>query len=341
MSGFLRGYIYFISTYYPIIFHKSINFIRYLNFTFFGLIGSKSFVLLLEKKSISFLRSVLGFDSKFTQIFLSTDTQVKFCGFNIRLSFLSKKLSFSFNYIRSNQKYLKKVLSRLRLNQSRFSNLLIRRFYNQLFFELEKFFFVKKFNSLISYKYFYFNERRIWNFIFQLEAIRASQSLNLISSSTKENSKFISDQFFAKIRFGEVCKYQNYNFSVYNVNLQLALKESISVFSNIFGSVLPIGSSLNNSFSEFRKKVFLYYNNFYSNNGFPSTNKSVFLNKIDPSFPISNFVGLNLPRLQPDNRIYGKLCNVYKGSVLKRRFFEVLVPMVWFLIFRKVASELF
>nr|YP_009137058.1 maturase [Euglena viridis]AJF21611.1 maturase [Euglena viridis] len=237
-----------------ILFDKSIEYIRFLDYFIIGFVGSKNFVCGIQNKLTNFLKSSLHFDIKNLNLYLIHDS-IYFGGYNIRLCNLNK-LNYQFlSKLKSNKKYIPKILVRLDLSRKKISKKFIKRLQSELFLHVERIYINNGF--IPSFK-----DRRIWTHIFQLEAVRSTQFGKLLI--TKDQYSIVSNKLIAEVINIQIFEYQKYSFNLYVLKLQVALKEVFNTFPSVISnSILPFDLEFNNFLSEFRKRLFFFYNNFY------------------------------------------------------------------------------
>jgi len=120
-----------------------------------------------------------------------------------------------------------------------------------------------------------FGNLRIWTYIFQLESLRFFQYNKLVLSKERINifSNDVCENFFLK----HVSDYTSYLFNTYIFKLNFILKE-ITLSSKItkYNTTLPIDLTIQNFLEEFRKGIYLIYNDFILNfQKFSSKNESL------------------------------------------------------------------
>lgn len=236
-------------------FEKRILYTRYLNHIMIGFISSKVFVDIVSRKLRDFIRSSLHFDIKGKGTFYSGEKDIIFCGFNIRLLDIDSKSSL-LSSIKTKKKFSARISSRIFSNQRKILKNFSFRFQDELFFHMKNLLGKKSLQSLSLKDY------KFWTYIFQLEAIRSAQFNKLILTS--EKTSLISEELFTEIKYSRIKSYEDYSFDLYISKLQILLKETISEFSfNIPSSVIPNDQYINLLFSEFRKKLFIFYENFF------------------------------------------------------------------------------
>nr|AKL78972.1 maturase [Euglena viridis] len=286
-----------------ILFDKSIEYTRYLDYFIIGCIGSKNFLLLIQNKLVNFLKSSLHFDVKDLNLYSIQDS-IYFGGYNIRLCNFNKLNYLSLSRLRSNKKYLPKILLRLELSKKKVSEKFIKRFQSELFLHIERIYIN---NDLIPS----FKDHKIWTHIFQLEAVRSTQFGKLLT--TEDEYVIVSNKLITEIVNIEIFEYQKYSFNLYVLKLQIALKEVFNTFpSVIVNSTLPFDLAFNNFLIEFRKRLFFFYNNFY----FKKNDINILMNY--KFFSLYNFNKFEIFNLKKD------------FSILKRNFSKVFYFEIFF-----------
>jgi hypothetical protein len=290
-------------------FDKYIFYCRYINHILLGFISSKNFVNLVKKKIDSFIRSSLHFDIKTSNNFIFDDKNIVFCGFNIRLINVDSQKSYLFSSLKVNKKFASKISSRILSSQRKIIKNFSFRFQDELFFHIDT---VLKKRSLKSLS---LKDYRFWTYIFQLEAIRSAQFDKLIL--TGEKKSLISEELFTSIKYSHVNFYENYSFNLYISKLQIILKETINNFSfNISNSVVSTDFALTLLVKDFRKKLFILYNNLYSRHDKKRSSKE-FYPKKDINFLSSLY----------NNYSFTFLKTKYsKRSLFKDKILEIFIP---------------
>lgn len=263
-------------------FDKGIYFIRYLHHLLIGIIGSKNFSITVKNKIHSFLESDLHFAIYDFSFLSKLDSFIFFLGFNIKFSVLKDNMdSFSLN-LKKNQKYKRKVLSRLDFYRCKMSKLYINRVQSELFFNIIRILRMK--NIFYSSR----EEQKTWTYIFQLESVRCSQFSSLILN--EEKFSLLSTSIFSEIRTSKFIIYQKYLFNLYLKKLSFILKEVIETFpAMIDKSIIPIDLSVNLLFDEFNKRLIFLYENFNL-----SYHKTSIILK-NASRHLDSFVEINVP----------------------------------------------
>jgi len=202
------------------IFDKNLNYLRYIDHFLIGFIGSKVFSLFFYNKLLNFVRGTLHFDFDNPFFYSADDKYIFFLGFNIRLSKILKNSNLNSNL--NKKKYLLRICYKIQFYKRKISN----EFTNRLNFELVSHFknitFDKVFNSIDKRK-------RIWTYIFQLEAVRSASYGKVLLSS--DHLSVFSHTIFSKIKLNSVLTYRKYLFSIYVLKSQLGLQKVISNFS--------------------------------------------------------------------------------------------------------------
>lgn len=103
---------------------------------------------------------------------------------------------------------------------------------------------------------------KIWVYIFQLESIRSARFEKLLL--TKDDKNLLVRQFLGNVKLYKMVPYHQYLFSFFIFKMQLVLQDSISSFPLCINtSVLSVDLYLNKFFLEYKKRLFLFYNDFY------------------------------------------------------------------------------
>jgi len=130
---------------------------------------------------------------------------------------------------------------------------------------------------------------RLWTFIFQVESVRFFRYEKLIFS--KENIGLFSEDFLENISVNNMLIYNSYSFNLQFKKLTFLLKE---VNSNLFllrsNNVLPNDLVIQNFLQEFRKGLYLLYNNF-----FVFSTNSLYVDYLKNSQYKTNLINKELP----------------------------------------------
>nr|AJF48929.1 maturase [Colacium vesiculosum] len=239
-------------------FFKHIYYVRYNENLAFGVIGSKNFSKFLNRKIQGFIRSNLHLDLFSYNLQYAFSESMFFLGFKISLFTLNfkKKNSFS-NQLKTSRKYFSRITARIISWKKKLSSLAFNRFSFEFFGQVLSVIQSKSLN-VSSMK-----DRRIWLYLFQLEALRCFQSGKLISSNDKLN--LISDESFKKLKFLNFTSYKNFSFNFYVGKIRILLKNVIESFpSFIDKSVLPLDIEFLNLFTQYDKKFKFLSDTFYS-----------------------------------------------------------------------------
>lgn len=294
-------------------FEKHIFYARYLNHTLIGFIGSNNFVESFCRKIKNFVRSSLHFDIRNINTFYSTERNINFCGFDIRLLEKSVDNILTSSSIRTKRKFSAKISSRIISNQRKIVRDFSFRFQDELFFHIKNILKEKSLQSLSLKDY------KIWTYVFQLEAVRATQLNKLVMSS--EKTYLISEELFTRVKYSRIKTYENYSFNLYISKLQIMLKEAINHFSiEIPTSVVSSDLYFTLLLRDFRKKLFIFYENIFLQNkkdsslDFSNTNYS-FFSPVYNSYFLGNDISTIKKELSTDR--------IDKS----RKVFEIFIPM--------------
>lgn len=181
---FCLSSFFYIKSFKKLYYKRKFNYIRYLDFFLIGVFVSKFFILKLNHKISSFIKSNLFLFLEKTLIFSTFEKDINFLGYNI--VFLRKNSYFStFNSFHFLSKEL--LFNRLFFKSLFFLKILLNRFYQKLIS-----FYVKYLNFL-SNNLILLKNNKIWIYFFSLECLK--------------NIRF-SRHFFKS----ESCLYYNYFF---------------------------------------------------------------------------------------------------------------------------------
>lgn len=238
-------------------FFKHIYYIRYNENISLGIIGSKNFAKFIFRKLQSFIRSNLHFDLLESNFQYSFSESMLFLGFKIQLfNFTSKKDNFTSN-LKINKKYFSRIYARLLFWKKKLSSLTFNRFSYEFFSQIISITHKKNLN-FSSLK-----DRRVWLYLFQLEAIRCFQTGKLINSNDRLN--LISESSLKKLKFLNVNSYKNFNFNFYIKKIRIVLKNVLNSFPFLLNKSI---SSLDEEFfvfiSEYKKRLSFFNDTFYS-----------------------------------------------------------------------------
>lgn len=271
-------------------FEKSFRFVRYLDFIILGFVSDFNFVFFTQRKVIGFINSHLHFDVIGTKVFSYKEKNIVFLGYLVKLASFESKLLI--DKLKANKKYFLKVMARIDKNYRKAVKATKYRIYSEL---------ISHINSILTHKAFLCKtktDKRIWNLVFQLESIRVTQYGTELFSEDKQDS--ISRGFIEKFKglnkSNNLFLYTTYNFNLYLLKIQKALQNTLSAVPSFLGdSILPVDLVFFDLFSEFKKKIFLVFNNFsysFNYNELVSKVNFSFLTKALPTH-ISFFYGLN------------------------------------------------
>lgn len=239
-------------------FFKHIYYVRYNEHILLGVIGSKNFSKFVSRKLQGFIRSNLHFDLlKYNLQYSSLET-IFFLGFQIRM--LSSNLKSQKKYFNTdlimNKKYSLRIYSRLVIWKKKLASLTIDRFSFEFFGQVL---------SIIQNKDLNFSslkDRRVWIYLFQLEAIRCFQTNKLINS--KDRLNLISEESVKNLKFLNVNTYKNFSFNFYAKKIRVLLKSVIESFpSFITKSVTSLDIELSILFAEYKKKFHFLNDSFF------------------------------------------------------------------------------
>lgn len=293
-------------------FEKRIFYTRYLNHVMIGFVSSKVFVDIIIRKVKNFIRSSLHFDIKSKGTFYSCEKNIIFCGFNIRLISIDNKNSL-LSSMKTRRKFSARISSRILSNQRKIVKNFSFRFQDELFFHMKNLLGNKSLQSLSLKDY------KFWTYIFQLEAIRSAQFNKLILTS--ESTSIISEELFTRIKYSRIKSYEDYSFDLYISKLQILLRETISDFAfNIPSSIIPNDQYINLLFSEFRKKLFIFYENFFIKD-IDTYSKS--LSRKESDF-ISNLYNSSFS--SKDISFFRKGL-LYSNTIKRIKMFEIFIPI--------------
>lgn len=241
------------------VYKKSINCIRYLDLVLIGFVSSKTFVTFLQRKLQGFLASRLHFGIKEVNIFNSKENSILFAGFNVKLGDFGNQSSDN-KYSFCNKKYYNKVISRIIRNQKKTDKISLERFRSEFFININSLTNVDKPSNLSFYR------KKVWYFIFQLEAVRSTRLNRLIF--TDDMQSLVSSGIQSVIRESKVNNYHKYSFDVYNAQIKILMKDILkSSFPIKESSIVPMDLLLSKYLFEFKKKIVLLYN-FYDPNAY-------------------------------------------------------------------------
>ena len=214
---FKKYYLSKISQFF--IFNKNVNYLRYIDHFLIGFIGSKVFSLFFYNKILNFIRGTLHFDFDNPFFYSANDKFIFFLGFNIRLTPFFKNSSFDRSL--NKKKYLFRIYYKIQFYKRKISNEFANRLNLELVSHFKNITFNKVFNSID-------NGKKIWTYIFQLEAVRSSRYGKILLSSDKLS--IFSHGIFMKIRFNSILNYRKYLFSLYIFKSQSSLQKVIRDF---------------------------------------------------------------------------------------------------------------
>lgn len=253
----------------PLVFERRLNFFRHKYQILFFVLGSKKFSFFLKSKILLFLRSHLQITTKFMDLFNGRSENIFFLGFNIRFSFKTDNLAVGL--LKSNKKYLSKILFKLDSFKKEIARFTINRIYSELFDLVNKSFLDHKLKKFFGKKIF------IWSYFFQLEAIRSTQFNRLLL--TRDQKFLISNELVSSYLVGTHNTTAKYFFSLYSNKLQFVLLQLLHKLNPFLkDSFFCLDLGLNFLFIELRKKIFLLYNNFYKTVNFKNADK-ILVNK--------------------------------------------------------------
>lgn len=219
-------------------FRRNIFFTKFLRYCFFGIVGSKDFVIFVKNKVLSFLRSSLHFEMEKVQIFLTRKDESSFLGFSINILELNSKKSVFFLNMRACKKYSSRILSRLNQWKNFTSKLFLRRITYELISQVSTVLNTKNINiSLFKYPKF-------WTYLFQLECVRSLQFNKLIT--TLDKIGLVPASFDGKIKFYLFSRYENFCLDFYSKKMRVTFNKILQTFPYLVKkSVLPLDIYLN------------------------------------------------------------------------------------------------
>lgn len=234
------------SSQFNIQFKKNIYYVRYLNYFLIALISSKLFAFKLKKRITNFLRGNLFLNLSYGDIYLNVEKNIVFLGYNISFSaFTTNNKRFSHLDL-----FLKKKVNVLFFKRIKFSKLFLMRFYFEFIEVIQSLVLVKKFSI------FNINSKKVWLFLFQLEAIH---SLQLKKLNLTEN--YIFFPLIQNYNKFHLLNLKHYSFSLFLTLFVRALKET-----NLMNDFLKVNNFLSSCdtylkliLSEFYKKYFLLF----------------------------------------------------------------------------------
>jgi hypothetical protein len=237
-------------------FFRHVYYIRCVDNIALGIVGSKNFAKFVTKKFQSFLRSNLHIDFFSINLFNSFSEKIFFLGFHLQL-FVSVGRSSSFNSnFKIAKKYFSRIHSRLVFWKKKISFLTLHRFNNELFGQVIS---IIQCNNL---NYSLKTDRKVWLFLFQLEAIRCFQVGKLINSFDKLN--LIANENLQTLKFVNINSYKNFYFNLYFKKVRLLINNVINSFPSFRSySVLPFDMMLLDFFAEYKKKFHFFNDIFY------------------------------------------------------------------------------
>lgn len=293
-------------------FVKNLNFFRRKNFFLVGLLGNYNYLVFFQRKVFSFIRSNLILDIKDLSNLSKKNVLFSFLNFD----FVALPLSeFDYSYLgrlKSSKKYFLRVFNRIKVYKTRIS----KNFISRINFEL-----VNQINVILKRGFtttLSFNEKRLWVYLLQLEAVRSLQYNKLLMTNDKRGT--VSNEIFLNVRFKKIFDYQKYLFSLYIQKLQFSLKKSLQDFSFSFTSSFFINGEIDHLFLEYQKYFCLFYNNFFFNFRY---NNLIDSNFIDTNNSNSIISSINL--FQKD--FYDLKFKRRNFTITGLTFLECLVPL--------------
>lgn len=237
-------------------FFRHVYYVRCVENIALGVVGSKNFAKFVNKKFQSFLRSNLHLDFFSSNLYDSFSEKIFFLGFHVQI-FISAVRSYSCNSnFKISKKYFSRIYSRLVFWKKKISFLTSYRFNTELFGQIISIMHCNNLN--FSFK----TDRKVWLFLFQLEAIRCFQVGKLINSFDKLN--IISNENLQTLKFVNVNSYKNFYFNFYFKKIRLLINNVINSFPSFRSySVLPFDMMLLNFFDEYKKKFHFFNDIFY------------------------------------------------------------------------------
>lgn len=249
-----------------LVFERKLYYIRYKYHGFLTIVGSKEFAFFLRKHFLNFLKSNLHLSLIFLNFFNSNSKNIFFLGFNV--CFSNDGIRDKLDSIKANKKYLSKIMFKIELFKIRTTKLITSKIYFELFTLINR----NLLKTGLSTKNNQFTN--FWLYLFQLEAIHSTQINRLVLM--KEKKYLISNELINAFCSSNYSITSRYFFKIYFNKLQFVLFNIISHSSFwLTDSFNSLDLEMNFLFLDFRKKLFLFYNNFYS-----CLDKKEFFNKI-------------------------------------------------------------
>lgn len=238
------------------VYYKHICFVRYLDHFLIGVVGSCNFLRHIQLKVTNFTRSNLHIFFRSLSAHFYNEP-CAFLGFKIVMSFSPIKNIFSFSTSKLKKKYEKRIFSRLNAIKAKLSSICVKRFNVEM---------MEFFNLLLENKKLTnlsIIDKRIWMYLFQLEAIRSAQFGQLIFTINENN--FFPENFFSSIRSEnlKILNYKLYSFNLFITKMQTVLQKLVldsSIFLNT--SVLPLDLFFSKLNTEYAKKAILFLETF-------------------------------------------------------------------------------
>lgn len=266
------------------VFVRTLKFVRYKYQVLLAFSGSKKLAFFIKQSLLTFLNSNLNTTTQFLEIFKRFSKNIFFLGYNI--CFIYKTNNFKEHLLKSNKKYLSKILFKLDRFKKETAKLTINRLYTELFSLINK-------TSLSKNVHFSFTGKTyFWSYIFQLEVLRSTQFNRLLL--TYDKKILIPNDLISSYISNNYSNASMYFFSLFSNKLQFVLRELLQKITPFLtDSIFCLDLGLNFLFVEFRKKLFLLYNNFYVSLKLEKEKKSLLhinqvkLIKISSSYNIS------------------------------------------------------
>ena len=260
--GYLKSknfFLFYNKNFYRIsflYFFRHVYYIRCMDNIALGVVGSKSFAKFVNKKFQSFLRSNLHIDFFSANLYDSFSEKMFFLGFHIQLFISADQIDSFKSNLKITKKYFSRIYSRLVFWKKKISFLTLHRFNTELFGQVISIMQCKNLN--FSFK----NDRKVWLFLFQLEAIRCFQVGRVINSFDKLN--LLANENLQTLKFANLTSYKNFYFNVYFKKIRLLIKNVINYFPSFrSNSVLPFDIMLLKFFVEYKKKIHFFNDIFY------------------------------------------------------------------------------
>lgn len=239
-------------------FTRKIFYTRYLDNFIMGVIGSNKFSNYIKSNFIRFLRSRFHTDVREIEIFQSKNIGLFFCGFNI--SIFEKKFlpNFSLSSIQIKLKYGNRLITKLSYFRRKLLTFASERLYSELFFGFQKIL------ELNNKKFLSSDQKFLWTYIFQLEAVRSFQYQKLLL--TNDSLELPSDCLLLKLKESKNFSYSSYYFNLFFSKQKFFMNEILKNSSlKINNSVFPFDMKIELLLKEFIKKIHICNEGFVMN----------------------------------------------------------------------------